>query len=737
MSRPFAVIGLTVFLTAALLYNKETGVTAAAFAVFAVALVITLFIRKHRNSRYLPCAYASGAVICALLLSSTVFLYQPITALSGSVHSLKAVITSDPRLSYGNYYYTADATEIDGEEADIKLRLTFSSPLEASAYDEVSGNFMFYLPGSSSEDIMNSYKADGVFAAAYPENGEYAVKNIPEDEKPIGKTILDIRRKITDSVYRVLPDERGALAVALLIGDKSGIPAEILNDFRNSGISHIISVSGFHLSLWAMFVLEFLKKLKLREKLSEFICIFAVIGFMAISGFTYSVVRSGIMMLVFLLSDIIMRRSDSLNSLGFAITAIAVANPFAIGSISLQLSVLSTLGIILYSQYFAPRIKEKTAEIKNAYLKKSVRAIITSFMVTLSATSFSLPVSLDVYGGFNFAVFGANIIAVPLSEAAIIINSLGALIGRFIDNSLNVIGKLGGVLCCLLIRWADFVADIEWLAFRVEKDESYLIICAVLAVCLFSLLMAYNGKSMPVFTCVMCAVVFVFSLMNFSFAERSITRTDVADCGNGTAVTVSKNGETLLFGCGGTEFLASSRINEALELSGGKVDALFVPYESVQTSSCLVGFLSACCVDEIYCSELDFNSRLLAKDIGLHPISSEYSTENFFVITKSAGDKFITAVHSADVSILICYDPIEDYSLFPQDFQSADIIITRGDYPENIKNFGTDLVVINTENIRGKLISDELNAKGITAVATAGNGNITVKADDGYISACR
>ncbi len=737
MSRPFAVIGLSVFLTAALLYNEETGVTAAAFAVYAAALVITLFIKRFRTGRYLPCAFASGAVICALLISSTVFLYLPATALSGSVYKIKAVVTSDAEVRYGNFYYTANATEIDGKQVDLKLRLTFSSPLEASAYDEVSGNFMFYIPGSSSEDIMNSYKADGIFVAAYPENGEYRVNVIPDNEKPIGKTILDIRKKITDSVYRVLPDERGALAVALIIGDKSGIPGDILSDFRDSGISHIISVSGFHLSLWAMFVLELLKKLKLGERLSSFICMFAVIGFMAISGFTYSVVRSGIMMLIFLLSDIIMRKSDSLNSLGFAITAIAVVNPFAIGSVSLQLSALSTLGIVLYSQHFSPWIKEKTEQIKNEYSRKSVRTIISSFMITLSATSFSLPVSLRVYGGFNFAVFGANLVAGPLSGAAIIINSLGALAGNFLNASLNVAGKLGGVLCSLLIRWADVIADEEWLTFRVEKDESYMIVCAVLAVCLFSLFMAYHGKSMPVFTCLMCAVVFVFSILNFSFSERSVTRIDVADCGNGTAVSVSKNGETLLVGCGGTEFLAASRISEALEPSGDNIDAVFVPYESVQTSSCLAAFLSTHSVEKIYCGELDFNSRLLVKNSEIHSTGSEYSTENFIVRTETAGGKIATMVYSADASILICYDPIEYYSLFPQNFQSADIIITRGDYPENIENFGADFVIINAENVRGKLISDELNAEGIMAVSTAGNGNITVKADDGYISAYR
>ena len=374
----------------------------------------------------------------------------------------------------------------------MKLRLTFSSHPEASEYDEVSGNFRFYIPGSSDDDLIASHKANGIYIAAYPEFGEYTVNNVPEEEKPIGKKIINIRKSIRNSIYRVMPDERGALAVALIIGDKSGIPADILNDFRDSGISHLICVSGFHLSLWAMLVLEILKKLKLGAKLSSLICMVAVVAFMAVSGFTHSVVRSGIMMLIFLFSSFVMRRVDSLNSLGFALTVIAVADPFSMGSVSLQLSALSTLGIILYTQILAPKLKKKTDLIGNKSLRKAVKTFVSSLMITLSATSFSMPVSMNVYGSFNFAVFGSNLVAGSVSSAAIIVNSLGSLLGNAVDNSLNFIGKVGGFFCSFLIWFSDKVADLKFLTFRVEKDESSLIICAVLAVALFSLITVFN-----------------------------------------------------------------------------------------------------------------------------------------------------------------------------------------------------------------------------------------------------
>lgn len=737
MSRPFAVIGFTAFLTAALLYNKETGVTAAVLAVYAAALVVALFNAKARSGRSLPCAFAAGAVTCALLISSNTFLYAPVTALNGTSHQMTAVLTSEPELEYGNCYYTARATQIDGKDVDLKIRLTFSSHPEASEYDEISGNFMFYIPGSSNDDFIASYKANGIYIAAYPERDEYTVNNIPENEKPIGKKIIDVRKAIRNSIYRVLPDERGALAVALIIGDKSGIPADILSDFRNSGISHLICVSGFHLSLWSMFVLEILRKLRISGRISSVICMLAVIGFMAVSGFTYSVIRSGIMMLIFLLSSMVLRKVDSLNSLGFALTAMTVADPFSMGSISLQLSVLSTLGIILYTLTLAPKIKVKTDLIDNKHLRRSVKSFVTSLMVTLSATSFSMPVSLNIYGNFNFAVFGANLVAGPISSASIIINSIGAFLGNFLGNSINLAGKAGGVFCSFLIRFSNKVADMDFLSFRVEKDESALIVCAVLAVVLFSLIMACSGKVKPVLTCILCGAVFVSSLAIFSVSDSGITRIRVVDCGNGTSVLISKRNENLLVGCGGTAFLGGLQLCGLIDDSGGSIDAIFLPYESEHTSSYLLNVLEEARIEKIYCGNLGFDSKLLLKEAEEMPISADYLSDNFTVESETVDGKTVTKISSEDASVLVCYDPIKDFSLFPQNFQSADVIITRGDYPEGVEYFGSDLVIINAENMRGKIIADELVSQGITAVATAENGSISVKADSGFISAHR
>lgn len=737
MKRPFAVIGFTVFFTIALLIDTETGVTAAALIAYAAALVIALLIRRVREQRVFPCAFASGAVACALLLATVNFLYLPAASLNGKTCDMTAVLTSEPEIEYGNYYYTAKASSIDGEAVDLKLRLTFSSHPDAEPYDEISGRFTFYIPGSSSMEALNSYKSNGFFIAAYPNHDAFSVKNIPDGEKPAGKRIIDIRNAIENAVYRVLPDERGALAVALITGSKSSLPTEVLSDFRTVGISHIICVSGFHISLWSMLVYELLRRFKFGNKISSIVSSLAVVAFMLIAGMTYSVARSGIMMLIYFFSDIIMRKRDSANSLGFALLVIALFNPFAMGSVSLQLSALATLGIILYSQCVAPRFEKTFLKISIKPLRMALQSIFTTLMLTAAATAFTLPVSLSIYNSFNFITFFANIVAVPIASVCMILCAAGAAIGSVFAAAFNLPAFFGGLLSDFLIRFARFAADIDLFSFRISGDESAIVVCAVLTVCVFSLLMAYCGRPMPVLTAVVCGVVFTSSLLFFSFNGQRGTRINVIDCGNGTSVVVSSGGENLLLGCGGTEFLGPMSISDALRSVGGNADVFVVPSSDEAFSGYLNNVLSEFVPSRIFFESLPDGSDLLLKNTEKAGLTDVFNSENFSVKYIKHQNKYCSFVKTKDISLLICFDPIDKISSLPEEFCSADVMITRNDYPDGTENSGYGFVVINAENERGIVLQNELSSRGVRCAATAGCGNIIIKAENGVISAFR
>ena len=692
-------------------------------------------IRKIRKAKIFTVAAVSGLLSCVLLICSNNFVYQPVASFAGRTCDLTAVITSESEMNYGNYYYDARVTEIDGQTADFGIRLTFSSPPEADAYDSVSGRFFLYLPGSSSSELISANKAKGIYIAAYPDGEGYSVIG-NDGGNFIGRKIIELRNIIKSAVYRILPNEYGGLAVALILGDKSGISRETLSDFNAVGITHLICVSGLHLSLWSMLVLNIFRKTGLNEKLAAVISAVFVVLFMLVAGMSHSVVRSGIMMLVYLFSILISRRSDSLNSLGFAITVIALVNPFSIGAAGLQLSVLSCLGLILYAQLLRPKIDELLDKIKNRILREAIRLALSAFSVTAAASAFTLPVTLQLYGSFNFAVFAANFLCVTAAGICMVLCMLGAIFGALLPDVFNALGFFGGLFCKYILAVSEFISRFDFLTFRMEQDKALLLICGMLLLSALAVLISYFGKAKPIMSVVLCATVFCTGLLVFSSGEREETRIRVIDVGNGTSVLMDFNGDTVLFGCGGTLYSGSYDTVRAIENTGG-LDYLVIPDDEKSNSSFAVNVLKSTEPKAVSFDTLPSGAELLLGGIETYSSEELCFSDNIEISSAYADNSYCVHAKTQDISVLICFDPIDSFSVLPKEFRNADVLITRSDYPADLADYGVSYTVINAENSRGILIQNELISKGIKSVSTAECGDIIIRADNGDISIYR
>lgn len=734
MKRPFAVIGLTIFFVTAFLFEFETGVTVTAFAVFTVALVISLLFRAIRKHRFLPTFFVSGAVACILLFATVNFSYLPVLAYDGRMNcDFKAEIISLPEYRYGNCYYEARAVSVNGEETDFKVRLVFSTPPEAEPYDLVEGKFNLFALGTSSEDAVNSYKAKGVWLGGYPINDVYNVIDVPEDEKPLAKKIIDLRVFIKEGIYRVLPDERGDLAVALTIGDKSGLPDEIYSDFNATGITHVICVSGFHLSLWSMFILKILKKTGINKKLSSVLAGVGVVFFMLVAGFTYSVVRAGVMMLVCLSGDILMRKSDSLNSLGFALMITALYDPFAMGSVSLRLSALATLGIILYNGYISHDVGKLFEKIKNKTVQKTVKSVVSSLMITVSATAITMPVSLSLYGRHNFISIFANLVIVPVAGVGMVVSSLGALCGAFIPPNLNVFAAVSKVLLKFIIKTADFLERYDFLELEINGEKMMILFCGIFVFCIITVFISHLREPVYSLAALLCTAMFSVSTVFFSVAESRETKITVFECENSEAVLVSCNGENMLLGCAGKDFFDAVQITDRISDTGDGLDTVVVPYLKDNSDKNLMNILSAYKPRQIYADSLPDDAYLLLENSKTYEFSALSSTENICAESVKIGDIGCVKVKTDDVSALVCFDPAFRYESLPDGFKNTDIIISRANFPTDTKSNTDSVLVLSAEEKRAGIISENYIRQGVDCYATGGK-NLVIRALDGSIS---
>lgn len=732
MKRPFAVIGFTVFLTVAILFNQKTGVTAAVLAVFAVALVVGLSVGKLRNGKVIPLSMASGIVACAVVLSTNLLYVRPLVSFVNGIYPLKAQITSEVEPKYGKFYCTAKTVSVNGAELSSDIRLVFSSAPEVLPYDFVEGDFAFYRPGSTDPDYLTSTLTKGMILGAYP-SGEFTVTETPESEKPFGMKLIDMRKSIKRAIFRIFPDDSGSLAVAMILGDKREMPEKMYSDMRLAGIVHIVCVSGLHLSLWASLIIGFLTKLKTPRKIRNIIAALGVLFFMMLTGFSFSVMRAGIMTLVFLFADFVMRKSDSINSLGFSVLVITAISPFACASVSLQLSVLSTLGILIYNEYIKP---VTVAFFENKTPKKLwsvLFGLLNTLLLTLSATLMMEPVLLYMADGFSFATIVSNLIITPAAGPAMVVVALASATCLIVPARMNIFFYAAKFLLRYIIRLSSAIAEIDFLCIDIGRPESDALmgfLFVFVGICV-ALSLAFKPK--PVLSYALVCLVFISSVLLSSFLHRNETEVRVFDTGNGLSVLLEHEGESVLVGCGGTVFNGSEKICSVLRNTGCP-DSIVIPSADETNSSYFVDILREFSPENVFADELPENAELLLGESKLIPLGNSFGCEAFTVRTHKLNGKSFIQIKNENITMLICAFPNEMISSLPPELRCADVIVSRGDYPCDIKETGVDSVIICAENQRGFTIQNELISKNVFSVATGGTGDVILTAGNGGIS---
>ncbi len=730
MPRPFALIGLTVFFVLAVLYNAPSLTVLIVFLSAVTALLLSVVIRNIRRQPAIPVALAGAAVACLMLILVNEFYYYPQLKLAGSTHDAKIVVTDFPEYNYGKYYYKAKAVETDGEKCNIGLRLMFNGRQDISPYDEINGNFYFYKLGASSDEMTASYKSENTFIGARSDTGEFTINK--NDSFSIGKLIANLRNDIGSSLTCVLPGDPGALAKALVLGDRSNLSREAYNRLKNCGVTHIICVSGLHISLWSFALLWVLKKLKIKETAACIIMIPAEIFFMLLTGMTYSVVRAGIMMIIYLLSVILSRRHDSFNSLGVSICLITAVNPFSAGSVSLQLSVLATLGIILCGEYVFPLISKISDKHHGfIYIEKQVKLIL----ITASAAMFTSPVSLSVYRSFNFSVFPSNLIIVGLAQICMICAAIGAFIAMISTSIVNIPAFIAGVIAKCILKIASFISGSGLSEIRVSEKDACIILCVIFAAGALFALVEYSGKKILAPASVALCLIFITSVCAFSYADKQRTKITVTDIGEGLTAVISYKNETVLLGCSGDDFDGGYKISRAMNLSSGKTDALILPRDGGFNPDYYDLITSSFTPEKLFSSSEDYSVRAKLGNMENEKINDKYNSGNIEIsVCHDSSDMEAYIVETDEIKALFLPSYGVKIGSLDKKISDCDVVVCGGKYPDEFAFDNLGMMVISANEKHGCEYQNQLISKGINCCATAGNGDISIYGFNGKIN---
>ena len=236
-----------------------------------------------------------------------------------------------------------------------------------------------------------------------------------------------VKNYIVFASNQMFPKEISGLLVGILIGDKENITEVIEEDFKNSSLSHMLAVSGTHVSYIILGLAIILNNFG--KRYVNIFSILFLIFFMYITNFTASVVRACLMGIIMLCSKIFYRKSDIYVSMGLSILIILIENPFKILDIGLILSYCGTLGIVLLYKMWSSKMRSKN---------RIVQYVISTLLITFSAQLFVFPIIAFYFNNVSVTFFISNLLATPILAIIIILGFFNILI-FFISNELGSI----------------------------------------------------------------------------------------------------------------------------------------------------------------------------------------------------------------------------------------------------------------------------------------------------------
>lgn len=240
------------------------------------------------------------------------------------------------------------------------------------------------------------------------------------------------REEITAYFLKTMHSPLGAIAAALITGDKAAIPEKVREDFVNSGLAHILAISGLHLTIIAGVIFAvFRRGIALipplclafnSKKLAAVATIFMTFLYLTLSGFGIPAQRAFIMITVVMGAILLDRTALSMRTVALAAFVILLFMPESLLGSSFQLSFAAVVALIAgYETWKNPL---SSWMVRGGMLRKKIAYFGGLIFTSLLATLATLPFTIYLFHRFSVYSIPANLVAVPLTSLVIMPSAL-------------------------------------------------------------------------------------------------------------------------------------------------------------------------------------------------------------------------------------------------------------------------------------------------------------------------
>ncbi len=368
-----------------------------------------------------------------------------LSLLYGRPYSFVGIVVEEPERTEKVERFSVE-TEIEG----VSFRALVTTRLypRYAIGDELAITGVIDKPENYSDFDYVSYLArDGIFATiGFPE-----IEKVGEGKGSRVKYILSrMKRAFEEKIETVLPEPHAAFLKGLLLGERESLPQDLLEQFKVTGTTHIVALSGYNITLIGRSLMNVLLWFTIWFSLSFWLALATILLFVVMTGASASVVRAGIMGILVLVAQKEGRLYAATNALVCAAALMIWHNPFILRfDAAFQLSFLATLGLILLS----PHVERFVNRFWRERILPRFRAI---FIETLSAQIMVLPLLVYLFGRVSLVSPLSNVLVLIAVPHAMGFGFFAGLLGFLADGA----GRLVGAAAWLLLSYIMVVIDV-------------------------------------------------------------------------------------------------------------------------------------------------------------------------------------------------------------------------------------------------------------------------------------
>lgn len=346
---------------------------------------------------------------------------------TSGIQSIEGIITDPPQKKTYNIQFVIEAKQIKSEKDSIGV---FGGVLVSIPRENISDQFLdsleygvrvslsgeIALAGTARNpgefDMRRYLEVNDIYARIYLGGRDDVVIQQKTGNWFLSYIIYPLRKNIAQNFDRFLGGEESKFLKGILIGDRSEIPFETKEAFINSGVMHILAVSGLHVGMIILIVISLLTALRIPEKPKIITTCFILISFVFLTGQSPSVVRASVMGVILLSSFLLERKIDIFNSLAVAAIVLLFFDAKQLFHPGFQLSFAAVISIVL--------LYPKIASVEK-FIPKNIRRLnVSKFIIGLAAVSISaaigtLPFTSYYFGKISIIGLAANLLVVPFT----------------------------------------------------------------------------------------------------------------------------------------------------------------------------------------------------------------------------------------------------------------------------------------------------------------------------------